>query len=179
MLADRRTGHTLAELLIVCAVLAVAAAVALPSAQPVAEFRADAAASEVVQALRFARQEAMRTSAYRMLACDLGRNQLSVVPPDGSPDDDVPKDPLTKMNYKVVLGQAPAGSNATLSACSFKFADSTTAATLGFNANGNPVRGTGAGPAAAQALTSGTVLVSIGNATRTISIDAIGRVTSS
>jgi len=171
-------GHTLAELLVVCAVLAVAAAVALPSAQPVADFRADAAASEVVQALRFARQEAMRTSAYRMLACDLGRNQLSVVLSDGSPDD-APKDPLTKMDYKVVLSQVPAGSNATLSACSFKFADNTSAATLGFDANGNPVRGTSAGPSAAQALTSGTILVSIGNATRTISIDAIGRITSS
>jgi Tfp pilus assembly protein FimT len=180
MLADRRTGHTLAELLIVCAVLAVAAAVALPSAQPVAEFRADAAANEVVQALRFARQEAMRTNDYRMLSCDLAKNQLSITLPGGSADDSgAPKDPLTKMNYKVVLSQAPAGSNATLSACTFKFADSTTAATLGFDANGNPVRGTGAGPAAAQALTSGTVLVSIGNATRTISIDAIGRVTSS
>jgi Tfp pilus assembly protein FimT len=174
----RRRGHTLAELLIVCAVLAVAVAVALPSAQPAAEFRADAAASEVVQALRFARQEAMRTNDYRMLACDLAKNQLSVTLPGGSAEDsNAPTDPLTKMSYKVVLGQAPAGSNATLRACSFKFADSTSAATLGFDANGNPVRGSGA--SAAQALTGGTILVTIGNATRTITIDANARVTSS
>jgi len=76
-----------------------------------------------------------------------------------------------------VLGQAPAGNNATLGACSFKFADTTTAATLGFDASGNPVRGSGA--SAAQALTSGTILVSIGNARRTIAIDANARVTSS
>jgi prepilin-type N-terminal cleavage/methylation domain-containing protein len=174
-MANRQHGYTLAELLVVCAVLAVTAAVALPSAQPVAEFRADAAAGEVVQALRFARQEAMRTNAYRMLACDLAKNQLSVILPDGSADES-PKDPLTKMNHNVVLGQAPAGSNATLGACSFKFADNTSAPTLGFDPSGNPVRGSGP---AAQALTGGTILVTIGNATRTIAIDANARVTSS
>lgn len=177
-MSDHRSGYTLAEMLIVCAVLAVAAAVALPSAQPVVEFRIDTAASEIVQALRFARQEAMRTNAYRLLACDPGKNQLSVILPGGSADDsNAPKDPLTKMKYKLVLGQAPAGSNATLKTCSFKFADSTTAATLGFDANGNPVRGSG--PSATQALISGTILVGIGNATRTIAIDANARVTSS
>jgi Tfp pilus assembly protein FimT len=178
MLKRRCHGHTLAELLTVCAVLALAAAVALPSAQPAAEFRADAAAGEVVQALRFARQEAMRTNDYRMLACDLAKNQLSITLPGGSVDDSgAPKDPLTKMKYKVVLGQAPAGSNATLNACSFKFADNTSAPTLGFDPDGNPVRGSGA--SAAQALTGGTILVTIGNATRTIAIDANARVTSS
>ena len=178
MLERRRNGYSLAELLIICAVLAIAATVALPSAQPVAEFRADAAASEIVQAVRFARQEAMRTGAYRMLVCDLAKKQLAVTLPGGSADDaNAPKDPLTKMSYKLVLGQAPAGNNATLGACSFKFADTTTAATLGFDASGNPVRGSGA--SAAQALTSGTILVSIGNARRTIAIDANARVTSS
>jgi len=181
-------GHTLAELMAVCAVLAIAAAVALPSAQPVAEARADAAASEVVQALRFARQEAMRSGAVRMLRCDAARNEVSVYVPDASGAiATMLKHPLNKMDYTVNLGQAPAGSNIALTGCSFRFATGSTATTIAFDASGNPVRGisagAGAGPAAAsdpnQILSSGTIVVGAGNVTRTVAIDAGGRVTAS
>jgi len=170
----------MAELLIVCAVLAIAAAVALPSAQPVAEVRADTAASEVVQALRFARQEAMRSGAYRMLRCDAARNEVSVYIPDTSgAAAAMLKHPLSKMDYTVNLGQAPAGSNIALTGCRFQFADRTTAATLAFDGNGNPVRGTGAAADQAQALSSGAVVLGAGNVTRTVAVDINGRVTTS
>jgi prepilin-type N-terminal cleavage/methylation domain-containing protein len=171
----RHRGHTLAELLIVCAVLSIAAAVALPSAQPVAEARADTAAGEVVQALRFARQEAMRSGAYRMLGCNLAQNQLSVYIPDAN---STPlKHPLDRSNYTVVLSQAPGDNNMTLTGCSFKFADNTAAAALGFDGNGNPVRGSGASQA--QAMTSGTIQLGAGRVTRTVAVDVNGRITSS
>jgi len=173
-------GHTLAELMAVCAVLAIAAAVALPSAQPVTEARADTAASEVVQALRFARQEAMRSAAVRMLRCDAARNEVSVYVPDASGAiATMLKHPLSKMDYTVNLGQAPAGSNIALTSCSFQFADRTTATTVAFDAGGNPVRGIGAAPGPAQTLSSGTIVVGAGNVTRTVAIDASGRVTAS
>ena len=180
----RSHGHTLAELLTVCAVIAIAAAVALPSAQPVAEARAAAAAGEVVQALRFARQEAMRSGAYRMLRCDATRNEVSVYVPDASGAvATMLTHPLSKMDYTVNLGQAPAGGNIVLTGCSFQCADRTTATTVAFDAGGNPVRGTGAavGPAQTQAqpLNSGTVTVGTGNVVRTVAIDASGRVTTS
>jgi len=179
-------GHTLAELMAVCAVLAIAAAVALPSAQPVAEARAAAAAGEVVQALRFARQEAMRSGANRMLRCDTVRNEVSVYIPDasGAPATML-KHPLNKMDYTVNLGQAPAGSNIALTGCSFRFANGSTATSVAFDAGGNPVSGTaagpGAGPAQAQTVTlsSGTIVVGAGNVTRTVAIDTGGRVTAS
>ena len=177
MVERRPYGHTLAELLIVCAVLAVAAAVALPSAQPVAEFRADALASEVVQALRFARQEAMRTGAYRAFGCDTGNNQLSVYVPDntGAFADKVPH-PLSKMdNYTVDLGQVPAGANGSLSSCRFVFTDRSTGTFVGFDADGNPI-GVSKN---IIALSSGTIVIGIGNVTRTVSVDANGRVTTS
>lgn len=178
----RSHGHTLAELLTVCAVIAIAAVVAVPSAQPVTDVRADAAAGEVVQALRFARQEALRSGAVRMLRCDTDRNEVSVYIPDasGAPATMLTH-PLSKMDYTVNLGQVPAGSNIALTACSFQFADKTTATAVAFDANGNPVRGTGTGPGpgAAQTLSSGTIVVGAGNATRTIAIDLTGRVTSS
>lgn len=173
---SRRHGISLVELLVVCAILAVAAVVALPSAQPVAAFRADAAAGEVVQALRFARQEAMRSGAYRMLGCNLARNQLSVYRADNN---NAVADPLDKMDYTVVLSQVPADSGMALTSCSFRFADSTSATALGFDASGNPVRGTGSSSAQAQPMTSGSIQLGAGNATRTIVVDANGRVTTS
>lgn len=180
---DRRhrghRGHSLAEMLTVCAVLAVAAAVALPSAQPVAEFRADAAAGEVTQALRFARQEAMRSGAYRMLRCGPAQNQLSVYMLDTRGNAVLLKHPLGKMDYTIDLAQAPAGSNIALTGCSFQFADKTSAATLAFDADGNPVRGTGAATSQSQPLTGGTIVVGTGNVTRTVAVDVTGRVTTS
>jgi Tfp pilus assembly protein FimT len=191
MSARRRTGHTLAELLVVCAVLAVVARIALPAAQPVVEFRLDAAAGEVVQALRFARQEARRTGAYRALACDAANNQLSVYVPDmtvnanmGKPlagDAGLVAHPLSKLkNYTINPGQAPAGGNAVLASCRFLYADNTTNVLVLFDGDGNPMGGNVAGGSkAVQALASGAVVVGIGKATRTVTIDVAGRVTTS
>jgi len=173
-------GHTLAELMVVVAVLAIAAVLALPTAQPVTEVRAATAAGEVVQALRFARQEAMRSGAYRMLRCDAVRNEVSVYLPDtNGAAATMLKHPLSKMDYTVNLAQAPAGSNVALTGCRFQFADRTTAATLAFDGNGNPVRGTGTAADQAQALSSGAVVLGAGNVTRTVAVDVNGRVTTS
>jgi prepilin-type N-terminal cleavage/methylation domain-containing protein len=176
----RSRGHTLVELMAACAVLAIAAAVALPSAQPVAEARADTAVGEVVQALRFARQEAIRSGAYRMLRCDATRNEVSVYIPDtNGASATMLKHPLSKMDYTVNLGQAPAGSNIALTACRFQFADRSTAATLAFDGDGDPVRGTGTASDQTQALSSGTIVLGAGNVTRTVAVDVNGRVTTS
>jgi Tfp pilus assembly protein FimT len=176
MRVPRRHGHTLAELLAICAVLAVGASVALSSSQPVADFRADAAVNEAVQALRFARSEAQRTGAYRALGCDLARNRLTVYIPDanGVSIGTVPH-PVTKMDYIIDMAQAPPGGNARLSRCSFVFTDNTTNAFVAFDASGAPVVGAKQAPA----LRSGTVVLGAGGATRTVAIDANGRVTTS
>jgi Tfp pilus assembly protein FimT len=176
MRVPRHHGHTLAELLAICAVLAVGAAVALPSGQPVADFRADAAINEAVQALRFARSEAQRTGAYRALGCDLARNRLTVYIPDANgASTGAATHPLTKMDYIIDIAQAPAGGNARLSRCSFVFTDNTTNAFVAFDANGTPV----AGAKQAPALRSGTIVLAAGGATRTVAVDANGRVTTS
>jgi prepilin-type N-terminal cleavage/methylation domain-containing protein len=177
-MSSRRRGFTLAEMLIVCAVLAVAAAVALPSSQPAIDARADAAAAEVTQALRFAREEAIRNAALRMVRCDTSKNSVSVYVPDSSGNVAAAiDDPLTHMNYAVALGEVPAGAGVSLSTCSFTFSTSPAAAMLAFDANGNPVRGTGS--TSAQALSAGTIQLAIGRTTRTVAIDPNGRVTTS
>jgi prepilin-type N-terminal cleavage/methylation domain-containing protein len=180
MPARRSSGYSLVEMLIVCAVLVIAAAVALPSAQPAAEFSADAAAGEIVQALRFTRQEAMRTGALRMLGCDQANSRLSVYVPDANGAQTAAvRDPLRKTDYVVVPGQAPAGSGFSVSNCNFVFADGQSATALAFDANGNPVRGTGDAKSQATALSSGTIVIGAGKVTRTIAIGLSGRVTTS
>jgi prepilin-type N-terminal cleavage/methylation domain-containing protein len=182
MRAPNRNGYTLAEMLIVCAVLAVAAAVALPSAQPVAEFRADAVTSEVVSALRFAREEAMRTGAIRMLRCEPAQNRVSVYIPDANGGKAATVNhPLTQMDYTVVLEAAPSPSNVTLSGCAFIFLDKkgTTTTTIAFDGNGNPVLGTGDAKTQILALSSGRISLGAGATQRTIAVDATGRVTTS
>lgn len=177
----RSSGYSLAETLIVCTVLAIAAAVALPSAQPAVEFRADAAAEQLVQAVRFARQEAMRSGALRMVGCDQANNNLSVYVPDtatGSPLTML-QDPLRKSDYVVVPGKTLAGSGLSLTSCNFVFADGSSASTLAFDAGGNPVRGTGDANKQAKAMTSGAIAVGAGSVTRTIAVDVTGRVTRS
>ena len=78
MYARHCAAYTLTELLIVVAILAIAAVVAIPTAQPVAEFRADAAAGEVVNVLRFARENAQYSGAQRLFDCNAAANTIAV-----------------------------------------------------------------------------------------------------
>lgn len=57
-------GYSLAELLVVVSLLSVLALAAIPVAAPSADKRLDAAAQEVINALRFARIEALRTGTF-------------------------------------------------------------------------------------------------------------------
>jgi Tfp pilus assembly protein FimT len=171
-------------MLAVCAVLSIAAVVAMPSAQPVAEFRADTAAGEVVLALRFARDEAMRTGASRMFSCEPQQNRILVVGLDTSVANETKpgqavSQPGSRAPYSVQLNAAPAGSNMSLASCGFVFDDGTTATAVTFDEAGNPVRGTGSAVMRVKTLKAGTVLLGAGNVTRTISVDVTGRVTTS
>jgi prepilin-type N-terminal cleavage/methylation domain-containing protein len=179
-------GYTLAEMLAVCAVLSVTAVVALPAAAPVGEFRADAAAGEVVLALRFAREEAIRVGDYRVFSCEQAANRIRLyslkaagpnLVEDTAPASAV-QHPASRTPYAVSLDTAPAGGNMAIAGCSFTFADNTTATTVAFDPAGSPVRSTGGGPAGlTQALTAGNVRIGAGNAQRTINLDVTGRVT--
>jgi prepilin-type N-terminal cleavage/methylation domain-containing protein len=60
----RAPGYSLAELLVVLALVSVLALAAIPVAAPSADKRLDAAAQEVINALRFARIEALRTRTF-------------------------------------------------------------------------------------------------------------------
>jgi prepilin-type N-terminal cleavage/methylation domain-containing protein len=175
-------AYTLTELLIVVAILAVAAVVAIPAAQPVAEFGADAAAGEVVHALRFARESAQHSGVERLLVCDAAANTITVFglatkgdATTASPDPVV--HPFTHLPYQLVVNTAPAGNQMALVRCTFTYVDNPGAASVGFDTSGNPVRGVGTGPARTKALRSGQVVLGSGNVVRTIDIDTTGRIT--
>jgi len=181
MKALRCAGYTLAELLVVVAVLAVAAVVALPTAQPVTEFRADAAVGEVVHALRFARDDARHSGAQRLFDCAAATNTISVLGLKTwlltTVTDGVINHPFSGAPYRLALDATPAGNAMALVRCTFTYTDNVTLTSVAFDAIGNPVRGVGTGLARTEALRSGRVVLGIGNVVRNVDIDATGRIT--
>lgn len=170
-----RFGYTLVELMLVLAILAIAAAVALPSAQPVAGFGADAAAGEVALALRFARDDARRSGQSRLFACNPAAATVTVGAIDTDKDNSVVSNAAPW--YSAALATIPAANQMAIVSCTFTFTDNPGAATFAFDASGNPVRGIGKGPARTQQLRSGAVVIGDGATRRTITLDASGRIT--
>lgn len=175
-------GYTLIELLMVVAILSIAAVVVIPSSAPIVEFDADAAATEVALALRFARDEAKRTGQPRLFDCQRALNQIAVNAIDASgPEAGIAPTrilhPTSRAAYIVALNSVPAGNTMALISCTFTFADNASAATLGFDSAGNPVRGLGKAGARTQPLRSGSVVLGAGNTRRSIAVDGTGRIT--
>ena len=178
----RPGGYTLIELLAVVAIVSIAAALALPSSHPVAEARADAAATEVALALRFARDEARRTGQPRLFDCRQAANAIAVygiddAGPEASASGIPVLHPASGASYNMTLGALPAANTMALISCTFTFVDNASAATLAFDGAGNPVRGLGKAAARTQALRSGSVVLGAGNTRRSITVDGSGRIT--
>jgi len=168
--------------MIVVAVLAIAAVVAMPTAQPVAEFRADAAAGEVVNALRFARENAQYSGAQRLVDCDVTANSIAVFALETDKTTtraarEPVEHPFNRAPYLLNLNAAPAGNTMALVRCTFTFDDNSTAAAVAFGAAGNPLRGVGSGSARESVLRAGQIVLGTGNVERTITVDTTGRIT--
>ncbi|MFA5913330.1 MAG: GspH/FimT family protein [Burkholderiales bacterium] len=124
----RAPGYTLIELTVAAAILAIVAAAALPLAAPVGTHKLDAAAQEVVNALRFARGEAIRTGSYYGVDFSVdpgtGYRRVRVFRTDGAappnPLYDV-RNPLDKKLYDIQLVAAPGTAGALVSAATFYF----------------------------------------------------------
>jgi len=175
-------AYTLTELLIVVAILAIAAVVAIPTTQPVAEFRADAAAGEVVNALRFARENAQYSGAQRLFDCNAAANTIAVFALETDKTTtrvsrDPVEHPFNRAPYLLNLNAAPAGNTMALVRCTFTFEDNASATAIAFDTAGNPQRGVGSGVARDNPLRTGQVVLGAGNVERTIAIDATGRIT--
>lgn len=111
-LRQHQRGVTLAELTAVTLALAVAASAAVMNSASVDEARVDAAAAGVAQALRFARDESVRTVEPHGVEIDVAANRVRVFRVDTgiSPQAamfDV-RDPLSRNLYVLDLTSDPA-----------------------------------------------------------------------
>ena len=124
----RESGYSLAELLVVLALISVLALAAIPAAVPSADKRLDAAAQEVVNALRYARIEALRTGTFYGADFSIdpatGTRRVRVFRTDGAvppnPVYDV-RHPLDKQLYDNQLVSRSATAGVTISAAAFYY----------------------------------------------------------
>ncbi len=111
-----QAGYTLIELILVVAILALAAAVAFPSGDAATEARARLAAAEFAAAIRFARDESIRTGkphGFRFLTNQY-RIRVFSVDSSGSPWTWVWNvyDPIDKALYDYTVPASLAGASA-------------------------------------------------------------------
>lgn len=104
-----QAGFTLAEMVTVVAVVAVASAIAIPKADPQAALAADAAAGEIARAVRFAQREAIRTGVYHTISIDAASQVLRIQRPAPSGSGTITAThPVDKQDYQFNFANAGA-----------------------------------------------------------------------
>lgn len=184
---SRYAGHTLFELLLALSLLALIGAVAAPNLAPLDASRLDVASDEVANALRYARNEAIRrgsqadSAATRMIAFDASTTTHHVRVSDWSGFTRVGPwpHPLDHDAYDVDLYNGLATAGVTISAVSFVNSGGVAVGAIcGFTQDGAPVQfQLSGGTGSFWPLSSGMVQVSYAGHSRQVSIDANGRVT--
>lgn len=96
----RQAGVSLAEMLTVVAIISVAAAIAIPQASSTSPAAADAVATEIASALRFAQREAIRTGKYQQVSFSPATQILRVYEPN-SGDGTTATHPVDKRAYQI------------------------------------------------------------------------------
>jgi prepilin-type N-terminal cleavage/methylation domain-containing protein len=178
-----RAGFTLAEMLVVVALVALGASVAMPNAGPLTAVTNDLAASEVIRAIRFAQREAIRTSAWYTVQIDANAQTLRVyrLTSSGTVTEDtsfIVQNPIDKMKYDLGFSAAGGPARAVIAAVDFDYAKgSTNQNTLSFGPDGVPGMLQSFKSGDDVALQAGTVTITYGNVQRTLTVDVLtGRV---
>lgn len=102
-------GFTIVEVVMVVLIVALAASIALPAGNNDTAVRLESAAAEVAAAVRFARDEAIRTGVAHGVEQQTASNQLRLYRLDGggTPLFDV-HHPVTRQPWHILLDTAPA-----------------------------------------------------------------------
>lgn len=168
-------GFTLLEIVIVVALLALIAAVARPDASAFSAERLDAAASEVVDALRYARVEAMRTEiphGVRLSNLPVARVRVFRYDPS-SPTPAEQYDvihPIDRQLYDVIFGNATTTASVAVQSALFYSGTTAFPDAVVFDALGAPVLYAGSTP---NPYTSGSVILMQSGYVRTVVLDAV------
>ncbi|MBD8531734.1 MULTISPECIES: prepilin-type N-terminal cleavage/methylation domain-containing protein [unclassified Massilia] len=137
--AVRHAGVTLAEMLVVVAILGIVAVIAIPQASSLSPATtADAAAAEIARALRFAQREAVRTNNYCVVSIDPATQALRVDQPTPAGDTAPVTHPIDKRDYQIRFG-GNSMLRATLVSSVFKYEGGFTSSYALFGPDGMPV----------------------------------------
>jgi prepilin-type N-terminal cleavage/methylation domain-containing protein len=131
-----QAGVTLAEMVVVVALVAIAAAIAVPKADPQAAFAADAAVGEVARALRFAQREAIRTGSWQQVNFDPATQTLRVYRPT-SAGGDTATHPVARRDYQISFA-GTAMPRATIVSAVFQYDGGPTLNAASFGPDGAP-----------------------------------------
>lgn len=177
----RQAGVTLAEMLVVVAILALTARIAMPTSDILNTVRSDAGTAEVTQAIRFAQREAIRSGAWHTVRLDPATQTLRVYRLTASGTEDTSNPvlhPVDKRKFELAFG-ASGPTRATLTLVDFDYegAGNANLLTLSFDPDGTPGLLTGSNPKDRKAMTVGSVGIKSATGQRTLRVDILtGRV---
>lgn len=177
-----QNGITLFEMLIVIAIIALCASIAIPNANTVTPFRADAVAREIARTIRFAQSEAIRTNAWHQVKFDTTAQTVRVyrlvISKNSATEDfaNPTENPIDKQPYALNFKSGPV--SGAIASSAFNYGpQNTTSHTLSFDSTGTPGDIQGDKPKDTYALVSGRVTITNGSQIRKIDIDPLtGRV---
>jgi type IV fimbrial biogenesis protein FimT len=176
----RQRGITLVEMMVTVAVIALVAVIAMPTAGPTRSFAADAAAGEVVRAIRFAQREAIRTSAWHAVRFDLPSQSLQVyrITSAGLQDNaNLVFHPVDKARYTIRFGDMP-GAIGQLATVEFKYRTRPVTNFISFRPDGAPASINPADQGVDTLEQDGKVVIVQGTVQRTVAVARVtGRVT--
>ena len=165
-------GVTLVEMVTVVAIVAIVASLAMPKSDSAADFAAEAIASEIARAARFARREAIRTGTYQQVSMDPATQVLKVYQPNGP----TATHPVDKRPYEIGFA-GNAMPRATIVSSVFKYDKKPNAIYASFAPDGSPAE---VDPKSSSfpLKEEGRITIRYGNAERVVKVAPVtGRVT--
>ncbi len=172
-------GYTFVELVIVAALLAVFAAAALPDLRPSQDARLDLATAQLAEAIRFARNEAIRTGDPIYVEIDWSTDRLLIAEADLSGATAAAgatlRHPIDLKQFDIIVSAAPTSSGVEITSDPFDYPLGGAQSSVLFDGQGLPFRKAGG---TYQLMTRGQIDLALGNVQRAVFVAPItGRVT--
>ncbi len=176
-------GHSLVEVSITVALLGLVAAIILPVSQPADETRLDSVTNEIMQALRYTRDEAVRTGLVHGIEISQNTQKITVYKADMTGTtigkEYILTHPLDKKPYQFQISDIPNSGGVIIANATnpFSYPGYTSLKNLVFDAAGTP-KWTKLNDGSTYQLGTGSILLDYAGKQRSINISPLtGRVT--